>query len=74
MKICVCRNDYDFENCPYPDAVTTVEIKGFKGEPPTKERRCYYQEYVGSDMILSNYTREEYNRIVSEATLCTYNK
>lgn len=73
MENCVCYNG-DFEKCPYIGAVHTVEIQGFKGEENELSQRCDYQKYVGPALIMSNFTRAEFNQILFESTLCTYNK
>lgn len=72
MKNCLCH-DGNFDNCPHPNAVKTIETKGFKDEPNEQVKRCDYQLWIGSNyLVLSHFTREEYNQMLKEDTLCTY--
>ena len=72
MDKCPCY-DGDFNKCTNPGAVSIVEIKGYKDDPPYYEKRCVFQLYVGHNgIILSNFTREQFNNLMKETTLCTY--
>jgi len=71
MGTCICY-DGNFDKCPHPEAVKTLEINGYKGEESTFKKYCEYQLYVGAPFIISNFTREEANKIMEENTLCTY--
>jgi len=72
MEPCPCY-DRDFDKCPYTGAVINIEIKGFKGEPLEYIKRCDYQLYIGQEnIIMSKFTREEYNQMQKNNTFCTY--
>lgn len=72
-KHCICAADNDWSKCPFPEALTTVVIQSFKDEPDGHLTLCPYQKYTGSTYFdKSQFTREEYGKLMFELTLCAY--
>jgi len=65
-----------YDNCLYPGSVRTTKIlTSFKDEPEMYNtlQSCLHKQYYGpSRVVMTDFTREEYENMITKNTVCTH--
>lgn len=64
-----------YENCLHPESIKRTEVNwGFKDEPNIRiDISCPYTSYFGAySLLLSQWTRKEYETYIKEHTSCMH--
>jgi len=65
-----------YDNCPHPGSVRKLEIlTSFKDEPKAYSTlySCPHKQYYGpSCVVMTDFTRKEYEDMVTKNTICTH--